>query len=65
MATQNGLVKRIETLEQRLPERGCRTCAARPIFTLGGPTDPCGECGREPVVFTIDIDRTDLRGDAA
>lgn len=64
--TQNGLIRRIADLENRLPADSCSVCAARPVFTIGGPTGSCPACGREPFVFTIDIDRTSSReGDAA
>jgi hypothetical protein len=65
MATQNGLVRRVEALEAAVPPARCETCAARPAFTMGGEAKPCPECGREPFVFTIDIDRASKRDDDA
>jgi hypothetical protein len=50
MASTNGLTRRVEALEATLPPTPCRTCA---------------ECGRIPVVFTIDIDRSSGRDDDA
>lgn len=60
MATQNGLTRRVEALEAATGPTGCQTCAVRPIFTVvegGSESAPCGECGRLPLVFTIDIER--------
>jgi len=60
------LLRRVEALESSVPPADCQTCAARPVFILGGPAGPCAECGRAPLAFTIDIDRASARdGDAA
>jgi hypothetical protein len=62
---QNGLTRRVARLETLAPADSCRTCAERPILTLGGDGASCPECGREPLVFTIDIDRASGREDDA
>ena len=66
METTNGLIRRVDRLEHRVPDAPCHTCAARPIFGMGGDAGPCPECGRQPATFTIDIERASGReGDAA
>jgi hypothetical protein len=62
----NGMTKRVTALETLASAPPCRTCAERPTFTMGGQMTPCSECGREPLTFTINIDRVAGReGDAA
>ena len=66
MDTTNGLVKRIDRLEQRWPATASHTCAEWPVFTMGGDARPCPGCGLQPITFTIDIDSASGReGDAA
>jgi hypothetical protein len=59
------LSKRVNNLEARVPAPPCRTCAGRPIFDLSGDGAACPECGRLPLMFTIDLDRASGRGDDA
>ncbi len=60
------LGRRVAALEAIRP--GCRACAARPVFQVGGEpaqAAPCPECGRliEPLRFTLDIGAASGRGD--
>jgi hypothetical protein len=64
MEAPNSLKRRVAALEAAAPDDGCRTCAARPVFTMavnGSEIAACPECGREPHTFTIDIDRASPR----
>jgi hypothetical protein len=66
MGTTNSLTKRLAALEQQAPAEPCRTCAERPVFTIGGDAAPCPECSRQPYAFSINIDAASGReGDAA
>ena len=61
----NGLRRRVAALESSASTDPCRTCAQRPVFTFGGTAASCPEGGREPLVFTIDIERASGRKDDA
>jgi hypothetical protein len=61
----SSLERRLSALEVAVPAPACRTCAARPAFTVGGSVDACRQCGREPLTFTISIDRAGTRPDDA
>jgi hypothetical protein len=62
------IARRVAALEAAAAPTDCETCASRPVFTISdddAQSAPCPECGREPFVFSIAVDRAAQREDDA